>query len=182
VSGPAAIVAFLLVMLAAVRVAPAAPPVADFVLDEADAATRTLSGATAEGHVSLSVQTTDPAAEGVAVTFEVQRARDAAFTDPVVHHDSAAPRLFVSGLADGVHHFRVRARAITADADADADADPVWGPWSEAVTFEVQHQSMALAWTLFGSGAFLFVALVVIIVRSAGDPRRGLDDEGVARA
>ncbi len=146
----------------------AAPPAAEFrFADAAAAETRTLSGAAAEGHLTLEFAAVPGGAsegesEGMAVGYQLQRSLDPGFLDAVIHHDGPSDRVFVSGLPEGTHHFRVRARAA-----ASADDPEAWGPWSDAATFEVRHQSMGLTWTLFGSGAALFVVLVLIIGRES---------------
>lgn len=173
----------------------------DFVFPD-EAASRDLRGTVAEGHLSLELVllgddgrpvAREDAEPGLVTVFQVQRALDADFADPVIHHDGPATTVFISGLPDGEHRFRVRGRTVAADdfeAGADADAavaDAAWGPWSEPAAFAVQHQSMTLALSLFSVGAVLFVALVVIVVQGSRDPYRGLDDpadapEGAARA
>ncbi|MHC4808749.1 MAG: hypothetical protein ACYTEV_00070 [Planctomycetota bacterium] len=162
----------------------AAPPAAEFrFADAAAAETRTLSGAAAEGHLTLEFAAVPEGAsggesegesEGMTVGYQLQRSLDPGFLDAVIHHDGPSDRVFVSGLPEGTHHFRVRARAA-----ASADDPEAWGPWSDAATFEVRHQSMGLTWTLFGSGAALFVVLVLIIGRESA---RDASNPGAGRA
>ncbi len=91
--------------------------------------------------------------------FEVQRADDGAFSHPRVLYVGTMASAHVSGLRDGVHHFRVR----TVGDDA----------WSSPATVTVEHHSMALVWPLFAVGAAVFLATAGFVASRARDLEPG---------
>ncbi|MCC5785763.1 MAG: hypothetical protein JJU33_03570 [Phycisphaerales bacterium] len=78
--------------------------------------------------------------------------------DRIVYYEGPQQRSFISGLEDGTHEFVVMARL--------ADTDP-WGPESEPIVFTVLHHSLRQTFILLGIGAFLFIAIVFVVVREA---------------
>lgn len=85
---------------------------------------------------------------------ELQRASNAAFTDPRTLYrgtDSASLR---SGLVDGRYYYRLR----TLDAAGDA------GPWSAMLAVQVRHHSEQRAWGMFALGATVFLATLGLIL------------------
>lgn len=78
--------------------------------------------------------------------------------EPVVYYTGTQPGTFISGLEEGTHEFVVAARF--------SDDDP-WGPESEPILFAVEHHSLVQTFLLLGIGAFLFVAIVFVVVREA---------------
>ncbi len=78
--------------------------------------------------------------------------------DRIVYYEGPQRRSFISGLENGTHEFVVMARL--------ADTDP-WGPESEPIVFTVEHHSLRQTFILLGIGAFLFIAIVFVVVREA---------------
>lgn len=119
---------------------------------------------TRQGHARLEWSGSQPD-----LLYHLQSSRDAAFSDPLERYRGRETASFLSGLGDGTHHFRVRARR---------EASARWGPWSELVTVEVRHQSMTLAWALFGVGGLLFLLTAGFILYHAHPWRSGASDDG----
>jgi hypothetical protein len=108
---------------------------------------------TNEGHVSLRWE-----GNGDPLAYEVQSDDKRAFPTPTRIYRGTDERTFLSGLADGRYFFRVRARPLDAKT---------WGPWSSPVELLCEHHSLALAWTLFGSGGLLFALIVAFVTVNA---------------
>lgn len=90
--------------------------------------------------------------------------------DRIVYYEGPQQRSFISGLENGTHEFVVVARF--------AETDP-WGPESDPLRFTVEHHSLIQTFVLLGIGAFLFIAIVFVVVREAifaEDPFAGEDD------
>lgn len=106
-------------------------------------------GPVQEGYVTL-VWTRDPQAAGYRVLGESGR----------VLYEGRMRQTFLSGLPDGVHEFRV--------ASVDEQGEVIReGP--QPVTVTVEHWPLALAWTLFGVGAVVMLALVTVLVIGSRD-------------
>ena len=65
---------------------------------------------------------------------------------------------YLSGLAEGVYYFRVRAQSKN---------KKVLGQWSSPLKLTVKYQSMTLAWSLFVIGAIIFLAITFVIIRGS---------------
>jgi len=198
------LLAGVLALLVALVAAPsrAAPPRADFVYAEGELdADRRVKGLLREGHTTLEWEAEIAGASpelleayervleleedadrreaisellsevaGSELIFEVESAVGGAFETGAVPRYEGRDRVsFISGLETGTHAFRVRARV---------GEEGEWGPWSEPVSLEVKHQSLALAWSLFFTGLVLFACIVTFVVtqaRVASDAREGAD-------
>jgi hypothetical protein len=84
--------------------------------------------------------------------YELQRALKSDFTDPVMLYRGPDQASFISGMDDGVYYFRVRETE---------------GVWSEVLTVQVAHQSLRLAFILFGIGGIVFLFTVIVVVNGA---------------
>ena len=84
--------------------------------------------------------------------FELQQAASADFTHARLIYQGPDKASFVSGLEDGTYYFRVRAPGEA---------------WSDPLTVHVQHQSLKLAFTLFGLGGIVFLLTVFVVVNGA---------------
>lgn len=93
------------------------------------------------------------------VYSHLQVATSPAFSDPSDQYRGPDRATFVSGLAEGEYYFRVRAVA----------EEGATGEWSEPVQVTVQYDSLAQAFLLFGIGAVVSIATVVLVV--TGDRR-----------
>jgi len=85
--------------------------------------------------------------------FELQQSREASFADNRVLYKGSDLASFISGLPDGDYYFRVR--TLT-------ESTP--GQWSDTLHLKVNHQSLELAFTLFGLGAVVFISTVILIL------------------
>ena len=94
-------------------------------------------------------------------SFELQQSADGAFTAPVVRYRGSDSATFISGLAAGTHHFRVRA--------VGAAGEP--GPWSGPVVVEVRYADRRLVTVLMLVGTIVFTATVGVIVKGSLDTR-----------
>ncbi len=100
-----------------------------------------------EGHITLVWSVDDTAGE---LVFELQEAPTTEFAAAQTCYTGGDRASFRSGLPAGEHAFRVRSRPQSSEA---------WSAWSEAVTIDIRPYPLAKAWTLFGIGAFLVVAI-----------------------
>ena len=64
---------------------------------------------------------------------------------------------FVSGKPDGVYGYRIR---------VPAQSEP--SPWLGPVEVEVRHHSLTRAWLFFALGAFVFLSILVLVLRRPG--------------
>jgi len=87
-------------------------------------------------------------------TFELQQSVNASFSNPRTLYKGSDLASFISGLRDGDYYFRVRTVLDGTSASA----------WSEPLLLQVHHQSLTLAFTLFGLGAIVFVSTVLLII------------------
>jgi hypothetical protein len=88
-------------------------------------------------------------------SFELQQSHDSSFAKKRTLYKGSDLASFISGLKNGDYYFRVRA----------ANEDMPEGQWSETLHLKVKHQSLGLAFTLFGLGAFVFISTVILIIR-----------------
>ncbi len=100
--------------------------------------------------------------DGEFTEFELQRATTEVFLEPFVIYRGPDRGTFVSGLDDGIYHYRVRGRA-----------DGGWSSWSKPITLEVEHWSRARALGLMSLGAVVFILTAALIV--VGHLRRDED-------
>jgi hypothetical protein len=88
--------------------------------------------------------------------FELQQSPDRDFDSLSVRYYGPDLATYISGLRNGIYHYRVRA-ILRGDT----------GSWSKTTVVSVEHHSLKLAFVLFGLGAIVFVAIVFIVVRGA---------------
>ncbi len=105
------------------------------------------------GHHRLVWRPEDESISGGTLTFEVQQARDPNFETAKTIYIGPDMASFISGLKDGDYYYRVRTRA-----------EDTMSAWSEPVHVQVAHQSLQLAFTLFGLGAVVFLATLILVV------------------
>ncbi|TVR99091.1 MAG: hypothetical protein EA423_12945 [Phycisphaerales bacterium] len=117
-----------------------------------------LAADSARGDIQLHWALDPPDADASPMFRLVGRLDGELVDDRIVYYEGPQRRSFISGLEDGTHEFVVMARL--------ADTDP-WGPESEAIVFTVEHHSLRQTFILLGIGAFLFIAIVFVVVREA---------------
>ena len=91
-------------------------------------------------------------------TFELQQATTANFSNAATIYQGPDQASFISGLKDGDYFYRVRAVGRT---------------WSKPLLIKVEHQSLTLAFTLFGVGAVVFLLTVLVVVKGVRQVAKG---------
>lgn len=99
-----------------------------------------------DGHIKL-----EWTVEGDGVT-ELQQSRASDFFTAKTIYIGPDRASFVSGLDNGNYYYRVRAAG---------------GEWSETLMVKVQHQSLELAFALFGIGGLVFLLTVFVVIKGA---------------
>jgi len=107
------------------------------------------------GHVKLIWMVNDGQSPDDHIYFELQRATDPKFETAKTLYKGPDLASFLSGMPDGKFYFRVR--SLTEGEDQVSD-------WSETLVINVEHQSLQLAFNLFGIGAVVFLATVAVVV------------------
>lgn len=102
------------------------------------------------------------------LTFQLEEAASDDFSDPSLRYEGPDSASVVSGLAEGEYYFRVRSVADEDDTSA----------WSDPVHVTIEYDSLAKAFLLFGIGAVVSIATVVLVI--TGD-RRTRREEANAR-
>jgi len=126
------------------------PPDVAFVLPETSEVT------TSEGTVQLAWQVGGEEIGSTELSFEIERATDAAFKTAERYYTGSENGTFVSGLPTGEFYFRARA----------VDGAGNTGAWSaEPIHVTVEYASATLVKTLMVIGTLVFIATVVVIVR-----------------
>ncbi|MBN2225823.1 MAG: hypothetical protein JW763_00515 [candidate division Zixibacteria bacterium] len=116
---------------------------------------------TSSGSIKMDWDVSDTALDRYDLEFELQQSGDSAFADYRVRYLGPDLASYISGLKDGTYYYRVRVLK---------GGHP--GDWSRTVVVTVEHHSLKLAFTLFGLGAFVFVATVVVVFSGVRrDPR-----------
>lgn len=82
--------------------------------------------------------------------YELQVANDVSFANPKSIYSGLDEGTFISGLPDGLYHYRLRSED---------------GPWSNTVTIQVNHHSLQLALILMTLGAVVFLITIAVIVQ-----------------
>lgn len=90
-----------------------------------------------------------------AESFELQEASSPGFENATTAYSGPDRASVFSGKPDGTWHYRVRAAE---------NGQP--GPWSDAVTVTVAHHDPGRAFMFLALGFFIFIAIVLTIVRS----------------
>lgn len=88
-------------------------------------------------------------------TFELQQAEDSLFNSAKLIYSGSDLASFISGLPNGDYFFRIRAQR---------EGENEFSHWSETAILNVKHQSLKLAFTLFGLGALVFLSTVSVIL------------------
>ena len=94
--------------------------------------------------------------EGGGDTIALQQATDEAFDEPRQWLIAGRSSKALTGLPDGVYHYR---------AGALDDSGEV-ASWGEPVTVEIEHHPLSRAFGFFAAGCALFVTLVAVILRN----------------
>ena len=108
------------------------------------------------GHFTLSWGVTED--DGSVHFFVVEQAREADFSDARILYEGDATASSMSGLLDGVYHYRAR----LSDSDI----------WSDPIAVVVQHHSLTQAFIFLGMGAVVFLATGVLIIAGHIKQRR----------
>lgn len=82
--------------------------------------------------------------------YELQQARDGSFADARTRYEGEDAETVLTGLADGIYHFRVREVAN--------------GEWSEPLVLNVESMNRGTLFLLLGTGAFVAVSTIGSIV------------------
>ena len=82
--------------------------------------------------------------------YQLQRANDPRFMEPVTIYEGPDRASVVSGLADQVYFFRVREQHSPA--------------WSAPVRVEVKHHPLARAFGFFSLGAIVFAVMLGVLL------------------
>jgi len=94
--------------------------------------------------------------------FEIERAESPDFTDAVTYYRGPDRASFVAGLAEGEYFFRIRS----------FEPDQTPGEWNDSLRVTVQYKSLALAFLLFGIGAVVSIATIVLVAAGDRETRR----------
>lgn len=86
--------------------------------------------------------------------FELVSSQDPSFAPSTQRYRGPDQGSFITGLPDGPYYFRVRV----------LDESGTDGPWSEPISVRVEHHSLKRSFALFGIGAVVFLATVVVIL------------------
>lgn len=105
------------------------------------------------GQVKLIWMLPDSISKTEIFNFELQQARDSLFRTAKTIYSGSDLASFISGLPDGSYYYRIRAQ----------EQDKPMSEWSNPVVLDVQHQSLQLAFTLFGIGMVVFLATCAVI-------------------
>lgn len=95
--------------------------------------------------------------------YELQESLDSHFHDASLSYQGPDLATVMSGRADGMRYYRVR--AIRADR-------PV-SQWSKTVSVETRHHSLSRAFGFFAVGAIVFVLTLVLVLRGGRHQREG---------
>ena len=90
-----------------------------------------------------------PESENSSFTFQVEQADESNFSNPRVRYEGPDSATYISGLPEGMHHYRVR---LVSDDET--------GPWSESMEIKVEFVSRQLVIILLLLGSIVFVATV----------------------
>lgn len=92
-----------------------------------------------------------------AARAELQEASSPEFHNPVTAYLGPDRATVFSGKPNGTWYYRVRALG-----------NPHAGPWSEPVAVVVAHHSLSRALMFLALGIFIFIAMVLLVVRGPG--------------
>ena len=100
----------------------------------------------ADGKLTSDDGTIDLVWDGGSAPYELQQARDASFSDARTRYEGEDAETVLTGLADGVYHFRVREVSS--------------GGWSEPLVVNVESMNRGTLFLLLGTGAFVAVSTI----------------------
>jgi len=106
------------------------------------------------GSIKLSWGVADSSLSAYDYIFELQQSPDPGFDSLITRYTGPDLASYVSGLKNGVYHYRVRS-ILHEDTSS----------WSHPIVVTIEHHSLQLAFTLFGLGAIVFIATVVVVIR-----------------
>jgi hypothetical protein len=87
--------------------------------------------------------------------FELEQATSPEFSDPLLRYAGTDQASVITGLAEGVYYYRVRAVDTK---------QGVAGAWSPVVAFRVEYMPMSTVWLLVGAGLIVFLATLSAIL------------------
>jgi hypothetical protein len=109
--------------------------------------------------------------ENSSFTFQVEQAGESNFSNPRVRYEGPDSATYISGLPEGMHHYRVR---LVSDDET--------GPWSESMEIKVEFVSRQLVIILLLLGSIVFLVTVWAIWKGhcqyAGPPASNSDTGG----
>jgi hypothetical protein len=111
---------------------------------------------TESGYAKLSWRWAFPEGNKNGCEFELQQSESEDFGEVKAIYKGPDYATFLSGLKNGQYYHRVRTISETEQAKSD---------WSAPVLIRVKHHSLRLAFTLFGVGAIVFFATVLLVVQ-----------------
>ncbi len=123
-----------------------------------------VNGGQAENDEEKVEDAPDPAA----FAYELERADNPHFEEPLTLYEGRDRASFQPGLAEGDYFYRVRA----------VDESGASGEWSRPLHVEVEYQSMRLAVSLFALGGVVFLATLVLVVAGTVADRKEREAEG----
>lgn len=110
---------------------------------------------TESGYVKLGWRWAFPDGDKNGCEFELQQSENKYFEGVKTIYKGPDCATFLSGLRNGQYYHRVRVISETEQAKSE---------WSDPVSIQVKHHSLRLAFTLFGIGAAVFLATVLLVV------------------
>lgn len=114
------------------------------------------SSYTQSGSLKLSWTIKDSLLGSELILFELQQSQQKKFDSLLVRYKGSDLASYISGLAEGIYYYRVR-----------SELDGQLSDWSEPIVVVVEHHSLQLAFLLFGLGAVVFLATVVVVVKGS---------------
>lgn len=114
------------------------------------------SSFTQSGSFKLSWNIKDSVLANNLVLFELHQSHQSDFDSVIVLYQGSDLASYISGLAEGTYHYRVRSMLESDTSD-----------WSDPITVVVKHHSLQLAFLLFGIGAIVFLSTVIVVVRGS---------------
>lgn len=96
------------------------------------------------------------------LAIELQQSSTADFLEPVVRYRGTDPGSVITGLPEGVHHFRIR--------------DAASGEWSPPLAVTVEFFPQAKLWTILGIGAVVVLVTIATIIAGHFKTRKEADE------
>lgn len=111
---------------------------------------------TKSGYIKLRWRWPEGPKEQENYQFELQQSDTTTFDDPKIIYKGPDYATFLSGMRNGDYYHRIRAIARNGTDTS---------KWSDPVLVQVRHHSLALAFSLFGIGALVFLITVGIVIK-----------------